>query len=98
MEKVFPVALIISGFIGLLASFTLAVETVEFIKNPNAQLSCNINPIVSCSSVIDTPQGQVLGFMNPLIGIVGFSMLIAFGGGVLYKTKFLNGCGFQPKQ
>lgn len=87
-RKFLPFVIMICGIIGLLASFMLAVETIEYIKDPSAPLACNINPIVSCSSVIDTPQGQILGFMNPLIGVVGFSMLIVFGLAVLYKAKF----------
>ncbi len=90
VAKIVPKALVIFGVIGLVASFVLAVETVDHFKNPDKILSCNINPIVSCSSVIDTPQGQVLGFMNPFIGIVGFSMLIVFGVALFYKAKFPN--------
>ena len=83
-----PLVIIVSGFIGLISSFMLAVETVEYIKDPTKTLACNINPIVSCSSVIDTPQGQIFGFMNPLLGVVAFSMLIVFGFAIFYKTKF----------
>ncbi len=90
MNKIIPKALIALGIIGLLASFILSVETVEYIKNPDKALSCNINPIVSCSSVIETPQGQLLGFMNPLIGVVGFSVLTTFGVALYYKARFSN--------
>ena len=86
--KIVAIALAVSGVIGLIASFALSIETVSYIKNPHAALACNINPIVSCSSVIDTPQGQVFGFMNPLIGVVAFSMLIVFALSVWYDTKF----------
>ena len=87
-ERIFPWSIIAAGVIGLAASFALAVETVNYIRDPQASLSCSINPIVNCSSVIDTPQGEVLGFMNPLIGVIGFSMLIVFGLAVFYGAKF----------
>lgn len=83
-----PIIIMITSLIGLLSSMLLAVETIEFIRNPNVILNCSINPIINCSSVMETPQGQVLGFMNPLIGIVGFSMLFVFGLALFYKAKF----------
>jgi len=88
IASILPWSLMSAGVVGLLASFLLAVETINYIRDPKAPLSCSINPIVNCSSVIDTPQGEVLGFMNPLIGVVGFSMLIMFGLALLYKAKF----------
>ena len=61
---------LIAGVIGLVASMTLTVEKIEILLNPSYVPSCNINPIVSCGSVMVTPQASVLGFPNPLLGIV----------------------------
>jgi len=81
-------ALIIGGAIALFASFILSIETVEYIKNPTADLSCSINPIVTCTSVIDTPQGNTFGFMNPILGLIIYSVLIMFGASMLFKAKY----------
>lgn len=80
--------LVVMGAVALFASFILSIETVEYIKNPTADLSCSINPIVTCTSVIDTPQGNTFGFMNPLLGLVVYSVLIMFGASMLFKAKY----------
>jgi uncharacterized membrane protein len=86
-----PVALpsawwvLIAGVIGLIASATLTVEKIEILLNPSYVPSCNINPIVSCGSVMTTPQASVLGFPNSLIGIAAFSVVVVTG--VLAVTK-----------
>jgi len=79
IQKSFPYILIIGSIIGLLASFVLTVDTIEFIKNPNVILPCNINPFISCTSVASTWQSEVFGFPNSLLGIAAFSMLFAVG-------------------
>jgi uncharacterized membrane protein len=70
---------LIAGAIGLLASMTLTVEKIEILLNPSYVPSCNINPIVSCGSVMTTAQASVLGFPNPLLGIIGFTVVVVTG-------------------
>ncbi len=70
---------LIAGVAGLVASATLTVEKIELLLNPHYVPSCNINPIVSCGSVMVTPQASVLGFPNPLLGLVGFSVVVVTG-------------------
>jgi uncharacterized membrane protein len=76
---------LIAGVVGLAASMTLTVEKIELLRNSSYVPSCNINPIVSCGSVMVTPQASVLGFPNPLLGLVAFTVVIATG--VLAVTK-----------
>ena len=77
--KSYPYILIIGSIIGLLASFVLTVDTIELIGNPQADLPCNINPFVSCTSVANTWQSKVFGFPNSLLGITSYAMLFAVG-------------------
>jgi len=70
---------LIAGVIGLIASTTLTVEKIELLRNPSYVPSCNINPIVSCGSVMTTPQASVLGFPNSLIGIAAFTIVTVTG-------------------
>jgi uncharacterized membrane protein len=70
---------LIAGLIGLFASMTLTVEKIKILLNPSYVPSCNINPIVSCGSVMITPQASVLGVPNPLLGIVGFTVVVVTG-------------------
>jgi len=76
---------LIAGVVGLLASMTLTVEKIKILLNPSYVPSCNVNPIVSCGSVMTTPQASMLGFPNPLLGIVGFTVVVVTG--VLAVTK-----------
>src|SRR6202044_2801885 len=64
---------------GLIASATLTVEKIELLLNPAYVPSCNINPIVSCGSVMTTPQASLLGFPNSLLGIIGFTVVLVTG-------------------
>ncbi len=70
---------LIAGAVGLLASMTLTYEKIEVLLNPSYVPSCNINPILACGSVMVTPQASVLGFPNPLLGIVGFTVVTVTG-------------------
>jgi uncharacterized membrane protein len=76
---------LIAGVIGLIASATLTVEKIGLLLNPSYVPSCNLNPIVSCGSVMTTPQASALGFPNSLIGIAAFSVVIVTG--LLAVTK-----------
>jgi uncharacterized membrane protein len=68
-----------AGAIGLIASLTLTVEKVDILLNPSYVPSCNLNPILSCGSVMVTPQASALGFPNPLVGIVAFTVVVVTG-------------------
>ena len=71
--------ILIAGVAGLIASATLTVEKIELLLNPSYVPSCNLNPIVSCGSVMTTPQASALGFPNSLIGIAAFSVITVTG-------------------
>jgi uncharacterized membrane protein len=70
---------LIAGVIGLVASMTLTVEKIELLLHPSYKPSCNFSPIVSCGSVMVTPQASVLGFPNSLLGIVAFTVVLVTG-------------------
>ncbi|HEV7579155.1 MAG TPA: vitamin K epoxide reductase family protein [Mycobacterium sp.] len=70
---------LIAGAVGLLASTTLTVEKIDILLNPSYVPSCNLNPIISCGSVMVTPQASVLGFPNTLLGIVAFTVVLVVG-------------------
>jgi uncharacterized membrane protein len=70
---------LIAGVVGLATAITLTVEKIEMLANPKYVPSCSINPILSCGSVMVTPQASAFGFPNPLIGIVGFTVVVVSG-------------------
>jgi len=76
-----PIAwwVLIAGVIGLAASMALTVEKFKILLDPHYVPSCNVNPIVSCGSVMTTPQASLLGFPNPLLGVIGFTVVVVTG-------------------
>lgn len=70
---------LIAGAVGLAASATLTVEKIDILLNPSYVPSCNLNPIISCGSVMVTPQASLLGFPNSLLGIVAFTVVLVAG-------------------
>ncbi len=70
---------LIGGVIGLLASTALMVEKIRILLDPAYVPLCNVNPIVSCGSVMTTPQASLLGFPNPLVGVAGFTVVVVTG-------------------
>lgn len=70
---------LIAGAIGLASSATLTVEKIDLLLNPSYVPSCNLNPILSCGSVMVTPQASLFGFPNPLLGIGAFTVVLVAG-------------------
>jgi len=70
---------LVAGIVGLAAAFTLTIEKIKLLENPAYVPSCSINPVLSCGSVMVTPQAAAFGFPNPLIGIIAFSVVVVSG-------------------
>ena len=79
--------LTIGGAIGLLSAAILIIEKIEYLKDPDKALSCNINAFVSCGGVINTPEASAFGFPNPLIGVAGFAIVMTIGVLVLARVE-----------
>jgi uncharacterized membrane protein len=84
----FAVTLIWTGILGWFAAFSLVLERIHVATNPSATLSCDLNPFISCKSVMLTPQASLFGFPNALIGIAAFVAPIAVGVAILAGAKF----------
>lgn len=73
------VIMVVGGALGLLAAFELTLEKVRVLADPNYVPGCDLNPVLSCGSVIITPQAEVFGFPNPVMGLIGFSVVVTLG-------------------
>ena len=78
---------LIAGAIGLIAAITLTIEKIKLLQNPAYVPSCSINPVLSCGSVMVTPQAAAFGFPNPLIGIAAFAVVVVTGVLVVAKVQ-----------
>lgn len=79
LKKILPYVFVAAGIIGLVASFALTYDKIQVLKNPAYIPSCNINPIISCGSVMKTEQASLLGVPNTIFGLMAFSMLTTLG-------------------
>lgn len=79
LAKVLPWILIVAGVIGLICSFVITIEKIELLKNPAYSPSCDLNPVISCGSVMASDQSNAFGFPNPIIGLISFPVVITTG-------------------
>ncbi|GAA2236198.1 MULTISPECIES: vitamin K epoxide reductase family protein [Kitasatospora] len=80
--------LVVTGVVGLAASVELTLDKIRIFQNPSYVPSCNINPIISCGSVMRSAQAAVFGFPNSLIGLVAFGVVITIGAGMLAGAAY----------
>lgn len=83
LERALPWILVVCGAIALACALIIMYDKVELLKDPSFRPSCDLNPVVSCGSVMQSQQANVFGFPNPFVGIVGFSIVITTGIAIL---------------
>ncbi len=88
LERTLPYILVIGGAIGLGAAFVLTLEKMALLKDPAHQLSCSLNPVLSCGSIITSPEASAFNFPNPFIGLAGFAVVITVGMGIIAGAKY----------
>lgn len=71
--------LVSTGAIGMVAAIELIIQKISVLSDPTFVPNCDINPILSCGSVINTEQASLFGFPNPILGVIGFTIVIMFG-------------------
>ncbi len=79
------------GLTALSAALVLSVEKIHLLNNPDAVLSCSINLVLNCSTVMQTWQSAVFfGIPNMYIGLMGFPVLVAVAVGYLWGGARFN--------
>ena len=82
------IVLIVTGAIGWYASFSLTLDKIAVLTDPQADLDCNFSVLVQCGKNLGSWQGAILGFPNPLLGLGGFVAPIAVGVALLAGAAF----------
>jgi uncharacterized membrane protein len=80
--------LALGGLVGFAASFILLVEKFALLKDPTFAPRCSSSPLFSCGSVLNTPQAEVFGFPNPILGVAGFAVVATVGTALLAGATF----------
>ncbi|WP_424979961.1 vitamin K epoxide reductase family protein [Labedella populi] len=82
------ILLVVAGMIGWWAAFSLTIEKFEALLNPGQAAGCDFSPLVQCSANLDSPQGSLFGFPNPLIGLAAWIAPIVVGVALLAGARF----------
>lgn len=86
-ERRRAIAVTVLAAIGLAAAIALLLERFAILEDPTHVPSCTLNPILSCTSVMASDQASVFGFPNPLIGVVGFTVVLTAGASMLSGAR-----------
>jgi uncharacterized membrane protein len=88
LETYLPWLLLVAGIIALISSVMLSIEVFDRLKNPHFVPICNLNPVLSCTSVADSAQAHTFGFPNYFIGTAGYAAVAAIGTAMLAGARF----------
>lgn len=84
----FAILLIVLGALGWFSAFQLTIDKFQLLENPDAALNCNFSLIVQCGKNLESWQGALFGFPNPILGLGGFVAPIAVGVAILAGAQF----------
>jgi uncharacterized membrane protein len=90
LQRALPWILIICGIIGLASALIIMYDKIALLQDPSFKPGCDLNPVISCGSVMQSEQASAFGFPNPFLGIVGFSVVIASGMAILAGATTLK--------
>lgn len=85
---VYAVWLIIAGVVGWYAAYALTMERLHTLANPEASLGCDFSVLVQCKVNLESWQGSVFGFPNPILGLTGWMAPIVVGAALLAGARF----------
>lgn len=88
LTQVLPYILIGAGIVGLISSSVLSYDKMELLKNPSFVPNCNLDPVLSCGTVMHTAQSSAFGFPNPWIGLAAFAVVATVGVAMLAGATF----------
>jgi uncharacterized membrane protein len=86
-NRVIFILIVLLSLLGLYVSIILTVDKIELAANPDLLLSCSINEVLDCATVMKTDQASLLGFPNSLLGIAGYGLILGFAGTSLFYKK-----------
>jgi len=85
---VLAIWLIFAGVVGWWAAFSLTMDRFQQLADPSASASCDFSVLVQCSANLQSAQGSVFGFPNPLIGLAAWTAPIVVGAALLAGARF----------
>ncbi|MDX2375498.1 vitamin K epoxide reductase family protein [Microbacterium sp. LRZ72] len=80
--------LILAAIVGWSAAFSLTIERFALLADPGASLSCDFSILVQCRANLESWQGSVFGFPNPLVGLAAWVAPLVVGTAILAGARF----------
>ncbi|GAB3601995.1 vitamin K epoxide reductase family protein [Microbacterium aureliae] len=80
--------LVLAGVVGWWAAFSLTMERFHLLLEPDALASCDFSVLVQCTANLESWQGSVFGFPNPILGLTGWVAPVAVGAALLAGARF----------
>ncbi|HWN27658.1 MAG TPA: vitamin K epoxide reductase family protein, partial [Actinomycetospora sp.] len=71
--------LLAGGLAGAVVSLVLLLDELALLADPAYVPSCSIDPVLSCGTIMRTEQAAVLGFPNPVLGLLTYPVAAALG-------------------
>ena len=82
------VFLVVAGVVGWYAAFSLTIEKFITLTNPTEALGCDFSPLVQCRANLESWQGSLFGFPNPVIGLAAWIAPVVVGVALLAGARF----------
>jgi uncharacterized membrane protein len=90
--RAFTWLLIICGALGTLASFVITDDKFKLLQakvdGTTYTPACSLNPIISCSNIMQSEQAHAFGFPNPMIGLIAYPIMICVAMGILAGARY----------
>jgi uncharacterized membrane protein len=80
--------MLIGALLSLLAAFVLSVDAIQVAKDPHAALSCSINAVINCATVMEHPSSELFGFPNSYLGLIAEPIVITVAVAGLAGVRF----------
>ncbi|WP_029149807.1 vitamin K epoxide reductase family protein [Microbacterium indicum] len=80
--------LVIAALAGLTAAFELTIDKIASLEDPTSTPFCDVSVLVQCTANLESWQGEVFGFPNPLMGLVGWMAPLVVGVAILSGARF----------
>lgn len=72
---------------GFIAAFTLTIDKIDMLKNPNQVLSCNVNVLLNCGVVMKSQYAEAFGIPLSLLGVAGYPSALLTGIVLIERRK-----------
>lgn len=84
----YAVWLIFVSAVGWFAAFQLLIEKIAKLEDPDAVSNCYVSVMIQCTRNLDSWQGEIFGFPNPIIGLTLWMAPLVVGAALLAGARF----------